>query len=1033
MDGPLPASALVAELDRIARDEGCSRKVLMGRTRGEGRELLAQVARRGTPWAGFELWTARSLASEIVRRGGHLAERSVVDAFDEQALIERAIDDELGGGRLLRHPELVERVGLRDAVRRSVTSLRLGGAGVRALARRQARASSRRRRIAGVVLRRYEELLERGGMADGAMLLEAAAEAVRRDSASLLRGARVLLLPGLTDRGLPGSFARSLLERGATLLATDPVEGLPTPEGLHWRAARPVAPGSWLHRPAAFAGERPQIELFAAASVADELRGVLRRATAKGARWDEVEIVATDPLAYGSVLHSIAEPLGIPATYAVGLSVERTRPGRVAAAYFRWVESDFQEARLRALIEANDVKPPDPGDGIPGSRLARSLRRLRIGWGRARYMDRIGRALGPRAEARPRPDESEEARARRARDRREELLALRALVGPVLAATPPVDGRVSPAEVAVGVRALLERVAPGTETDAVAGERLARQLDRIEATLHRVTDYPSAAATVRGFLQLRVPAPRAEGLAPWGSAPGHLYVTDLDHGGAAGRRYTAIVGMDAGRLPGRAREDPLLLDGERRRLGGEALSLASQRVSERRFGFAQLVARLRGDVSMSYTRWNPAEARELPPAPEMLQALRLREGDSSLDFEALQRHLGPSESRLPRAEISADLDEADVWLRALATPDGRLRDGRAAIARAYPRLGRGRAVRAALGRDAPSVHTGFLPPPAPGQPFRDFSEWTFSATSLGNLGACPRRFLLASVLGASPPDDPEFDPDRWLNPLQRGTLLHSVYERSLALARERKLNIDDDVFLALALSEVERASAETLHRVPTPSALVQELEVEALRDDARSFVDMVRSDPPAWTRLEMTFGGPGDPVAVDAAGSTVRVRGIVDRVDEGEDGLRVIDYKTGRSASYDKDGPFAGGRRLQGYVYVEAARAALGQPVASMEHHFPTRRGENRAHRIDARELGGGGGLVAKLIESAAKGRFPATENTDDCRSCDYGVVCGVNVNKAGWGKPSCHFSDWTRRNLGSLPALDSLHRVRSDPWEVEP
>lgn len=57
-----------------------------------------------------------------------------------------------------------------------------------------------------------------------------------------------------------------------------------------------------------------------------------------GRRWDEVEIVATDPIAYGCALDALASRLGIPVTYAVGLPTERTRQGRATVAYLRWIQ-----------------------------------------------------------------------------------------------------------------------------------------------------------------------------------------------------------------------------------------------------------------------------------------------------------------------------------------------------------------------------------------------------------------------------------------------------------------------------------------------------------------------------------------------------------------------------------------------------------------------------------------------------------------------------------------------------------------------
>ena len=1032
------ACVLVRELERIARDGGRGRKVLVARTRGEGKELLRQVALRGQSWVGFEVTTVRPLAMRIAAAGLAGTGCKVIDAFDEQALVEQAIDEALLTGRLSgsrsRFPALAEKVGFRDAVRHSVAALRLGG--IRASSVRAATPSpSGRQQLIAAVLGRFEGLLRADNLADTATVLEAATRALDGDMARPPLEASTFLVPGLSDRGLAGRFVRGLQRRGAGILKTDPVEGLHVPRGLLWDVAPPEAPGSYLHAVERRDGQgspqaRSRIELFAAGSVYDELRGVLRRVMEAGARWDEVEIIASDPALYGSALHALADPLGIPVTFAVGLPVERTRPGRVVTSYFKWIESGFQESLFRALVEAGDVSPPPPHDRMAGPRLARMLRRLRIGWGRTRYLDRIDWELRDLPSRQPRAIRSEESFERRQKRAEDALRALKALLGPLLLATPDVEGRVSPAHVATGVKSLLARVADGTDTDDTARERLSRILDRIEATLDRFTDFASAAAIVKSLLAIRIPAPRTEGTAPWSSAAGHLYLTDLSHGGASGRPFTFIVGLDSGSFPGSTREDPLLLDRERLRLGQGELPFANERTAEARFHLAQLVARHRGTLLMSYARWDPSEARALSPAPELLQALRLREGDQTLDFEDLNAHLGLSESRLPRPELRADLDAGDVWLRALATDDGRLRDGLSAVGRAYPRLNRGMAAAEALQDDTGTVHTGILGTRSPPLSYQDLPSRVLSASRLEQLGACPRRFLFNVVLGASPPDDPEFDPHRWLNALQRGSLLHDIYERTLGQARDRRLEPDEDEFLALALTLTDREVARKVREVPSPSQVVRDIEISALRDDVRSFVEMVRSSPPPWTGLEVPFGMDDDGIEIEGAGgTTVLVRGRVDRVDDHGAYLRVIDYKTGTDFGHgQRSGVYRGGRRLQHALYCAAVTAVRDLPVDRMEYHFPTRRGENRVRAYSTSDLRHGGALIATLIEGAAAGWFPATDDSGDCRFCDYQEVCGVEP--VAWGKPPCRFAEWTARNLDAVPELSVLKRARN--WEDE-
>ena len=1032
------ACVLVRELERIARDGGRGRKVVVARTRGEGKELLRQVALRGRSWVGFEVTTARPLAMRIAAAGLAGTGRKVIDAFDEQALVEQAIDEALLTGPLSgsrsRFPALAEKVGFRDAVRHSVAALRLGGIRASAVRAATPRPSGRQQLITAV-LGRFEGLLRADNLADTAAVLETATRVLDDDAAPPRLEAPTYLVPGLSDRGLAGRFVRALQRRGAAILKTDSVEGLLVPKGLLWDVSPPEAPGSYLHaveRRDGQAGPQacPKIELFAAGSVYDELRGVLRRVMEAGARWDEVEIIASDPALYGSALHALADPLGIPVTFAVGLPVERTRPGRVVATWFKWIESGFQESLFRALVEAGDVSPPPPHDRVAGPRLARALRRLRIGWDRSRYLARIERELRDLSARRSRGTQSQESFERRQQRTRDALHALKALLGPILRRAPDVAGRVSPAQVAMGVKSLLARVADGTDTDDTARERLSRVLDRIEATLGRLTDFASASAIVKSLLAIRIPAPRTEGTAPWSSAAGHLYLTDLSHGGASGRPFTFIVGLDSGSFPGSTREDPLLLDRERLRLGQGELPFASERTAEARFHLAQLVARHRGTLVLSYARWDPSEARARSPAPELLQALRLREGDRTLDFEDLNAHLGLSESRLPRPDLQADLDASDVWLRALATDDGRLRDGLSAVGRAYPRLSRGMAAAEALQDDTATVHTGILGKRSPPLSYQDLPSRILSASRLEQLGACPRRFLFNVVLGASPPDDPEFDPHRWLNALQRGSLLHDVYERTLRQAREQGLEPGEDGFLALALTLTDREVAKQRRLVPSPSQVVRDIEIGALRDDVRSFVEMVRSSPPPWTELEMPFGMDDDGIEIEGAGGTaVLVRGRVDRVDDHGAHLRVIDYKTGHDFGHDhKSGVYRGGRRLQHALYCAAVTAVQGRPVDRMEYHFPTRRGENRVRAYSAADLRYGGALVATLIEGAAAGWFPATDDSGDCRFCDYQEVCGVEP--VAWGKPSCRFAEWTARNLDTVPELSVLKRARN--WEDE-
>ncbi|HIG16368.1 MAG TPA: hypothetical protein EYQ31_03215 [Candidatus Handelsmanbacteria bacterium] len=62
---------------------------------------------------------------------------------------------------------------------------------------------------------------------------------------------------------------------------------------------------------------------------------------------------------------------------------------------------------------------------------------------------------------------------------------------------------------------------------------------------------------------------------------------------------------------------------------------------------------------------------------------------------------------------------------------------------------------------------------------------TLSSRMLETLAVCPRRYLLRDVLGVVPPRMPEYDPRRWLHPLEMGNLLHGLFLDFMREIRQR--------------------------------------------------------------------------------------------------------------------------------------------------------------------------------------------------------------------------------------------------------
>ncbi|HEX7048920.1 MAG TPA: PD-(D/E)XK nuclease family protein [Longimicrobiales bacterium] len=1033
--GPRLLHALAA----ATREDPIGRKLLICPRPAEGRELLHALALAGVPWAGWEATSLRQLAHEVVALDAARDGWRTADAFDILALVDDAIDavvrrgdggpfgTEAGGG-------------FRDAIRRSVEALREAGLDAAAV-RRAARPGDAKTAALAAVLEEVEAALARRRLLDAPAVLRAAVDALDAGRVAL-PDAAMFLLPGHRLGGVAGRLLRLLIERGgARLLPTDSVVGLDPPTTVVWSAAQEATgPLSCLHAPVAGA-RGAEVALFAAATPTDELREVLRRAIAERIPWDRIEIVATDARVYGAALDALARRLEIPVTYAAGLDVRRTRVGRAAEGYLRWISEGFPADVLRRMLEAGDLAAPASAEAAEGAAaapagaaLARRLRRLHIGWGRGRYLPAVDRALAGLRDARAVDDDGDDDAARASREREaRELRALRALLERIIAATPPLpdrtgDDRVrtSPAAVAGGLLAFLSLVPAGDVVENTARQLLTERLERARETLTRETSWRAAVGILRGRIETRVAPTAADGgVASWTPAGGHLHLSDLETGGLSGRPYVFVVGLAAGCVSAGG-VDPLLAEGDRARLnhasGAEPapLPLAAERIAEARHRLAAVLARLRGRITLSYSAWDATEGRTIAPAPELLQALRLREGDPSLTYAELRAACGPLVSAVPRG--SGHAEPADIWLDALALDNGGLRAGVAVVRAAHGGLDRGLAAAAERERAEATAYHGRIAPRPELDPRH--GNAVFSASRLEALGTCPRRYFFRYVLGVRAVRDPEWDPERWLDALDRGTLLHAVYERTLGEARAAELDVEHRDFELLALRILGEEVERTLAHRPPPNDAVLAAETADLEADVRSFVDMIRRTRPDWIEREYAFGPDEREVAIRLPGGSIRLSGRVDRIDRTDRGLRIVDYKTGSAGRYRVSRPFAGGRRLQHILYALAVERLLGEPVEAMEYHFPTVDGRNERVVYRRAAIADGPEVVETLLGIAANGHFLPTNDTDDCRYCDFQRVCRAETDD--YGKTTCAGAAWSKAALAQEPAPEVVHGLKT-------
>lgn len=206
----------------------------------------------------------------------------------------------------------------------------------------------------------------------------------------------------------------------------------------------------------------------------------------------------------------------------------------------------------------------------------------------------------------------------------------------------------------------------------------------------------------------------------------------------------------------------------------------------------------------------------------------------------------------------------------------------------------------------------------------------FSCSAIETWLTCPFKYFLMRKLKLEQPQEPGTGMDA----AQIGSLNHKVMEltfppgtvySSKAEAMERAGKNIDLVF-ATAPQEFGFVESELWE-------YEKEKYRQKLLESIEKMFDAQKTKMPvnsSWTSVgaELGFGYPKkgkagtDPLTVETSAGTIRIRGIIDRVDRRDDGLlRVVDYKTG-AAGFSKE-EIAAGSHIQAGVYAAAVVHAL--------------------------------------------------------------------------------------------------------------
>lgn len=1013
---------VLASLRDATRRAPYVRKILVAQDVNYARELLVALARSLNGWIGWESASLRDIADELALVPLARAGRRTASDIELAALIAEAARCCIAAGQVgPNFARLDESLGFRRAVRDAVLELRAAGIGSSVVISRAPAGSGAR--DVGFVLAEYERLLADRSLADPASSFAAALEFFD-EQAPFTLASEIWFVPMSITAGLPQQLADRLRSFGARDLEGDAD-----------------------FRSTALQLSAEHVNLFAGATPYEELREVFRRIVAAKVRFDQVEIATTDPDTYGVALDVLCGDLQVNATMLHGVPLARTRLGRAIERWFAWLSDGLPADVLRQALEAGELGAGVDGLNPPASALARELRRLRIGWGRARYEAVLQSLERTETDASTERYEDEDDHSYEARvaARRRSARDLRALLAALLDCTPPVPERGVDLSVTTTLAALasctarwLRMVPKHGEAELQTADRLATRLEQLARSPEPETTFGNALAALRDALaDFRAWPRRTSERKPWSSTGGMVHLTDLAHAGTTGREHVFVVGLDAERTSGVGGQDPLLPDSARIAIASDLLPSSIERRKNREWQAIAALNGLRGAVTLSHSTSSSLDGRESGPAALLLDAWRVSSGDSSLTYENLRDHVNPPASPVPpreRRDAAVSLiDARDVWLDTL-NGGALLRDGTRVIRAGFADLDAGlRAQEAKSLGDANAYHGIVARTEGKLDPSTD-PEREISPSSLERLAKCPLAWFYRYGVSLHPPEDPEYDPEQWLSPLQRGGLLHEVYEAFMRRYQGRQ----KDIHAPTALHELRAITDDAIARwrgiEPPPSEIVFVSEVEALHRAADVFLTMERQlmnlgDGGQWRELEMKFGDGAATATYELSpGRMISIKGRVDRIDElPNDVLRVVDYKTGSNYVYRKNpksGPFNGGRQLQAPIYSTVSSSVLGKPVASFEYRFPTEKGRAEIVAYDQTEISAAREIVTSLLDQARSGAFVPTDDRADCTYCEYGPICRVKSGE--WGAESPRAA-WAKANAERLEVYQVMRGLRGN------
>ena len=1001
---------MTSNLAAICQDSLLDEKWLIAPSLRIGFQWLDRITRSGIPAINVRIKTFPGVALELASPEMDRLGCSYLRGLQVDILIDRIFAKLKSKGEFYL-TRLEQSPGLMQSISKTISDIRLSGLTGMKLTPQSFEVSAKGEEIK-TILSEYEQTLNNEKLVDYADALKMAIQRIEEDPKFFTKERQFIAPMDMVEdlRGFEKSFWETIPRQNRQILEID------RPEQNQEGEINDLTLLRWFQNPKDAPSPKKDgtAAMFRAIGEVNEVREVLRRCMEKGLQFDEVEIIHTDygtyvPLLYelGSLLNSEEDDDFLPISFAEGIPSRYSRPARALLGWVNWVKEDFPQATLVQMIQDGLLNIDKPlHDNISYTRIGAILRAVPIGRGQNRYINPIEnyiQSLETKANNSLKDDEASEEYDQKRRNRLQRIEVLKILRTVIEDFVLLSQRGQSQKEILNNTSTFLDKYARSSnQLDEYSLRSYRRSISELASFLE---DGEVIGLDVLDWLAALPDETKVGGLGP---RPGCIYVSPIHVGGHSGRKNTFIIGMDDSRFPGTGMQDPLLLDQEREELSSQ-LTTSYGRLSKISKSFANLLSRLRGNVTLSYCCRSLKDDHEMFPNPILLSGYRILTGNKEGELEKLINWLSPPASFAPNTPDRC-IDPTEWWLWRMCGKE-KLKESEKLIADQFPHLGRGLKAREARESNHFTVYDGYVPyavkdcdPTKTGGPL-------MSASRLEKIATCPMEYFFKYVLEIELPEEYTSDPNIWLDPLEKGALLHEVFRHFMTELHNTRKKPEFKRDIDLLEKILDGVLEIKKNEIPPPSEMVLEREIAELKLVTRIFLkgeeELYKESHPCYFEVALGMRQDGEPTLLDLPdpveiklpdGKRIYGRGQIDRIDEVVGSQKKLfdiwDYKTGSAWKYKQGPPFWSGRCIQNAFYLALVQAHLKEmhPEATINkfgYFFVSSREHGERISWSRKVLEEGKDVLALLCQMLANGCFPFTDKSVDVSYSDYILAFG--------------------------------------------